>query len=374
MTSNEWLSIGYDKGIIDDVPDTEQVTFIEVYKRWFLLKMNTIRPESCDRIEVTFNKYYRDDVICSTYIHLIDNDFIVSFIRRSIRVNSVSLKEFNRFFQIINNVLTYARDFSLGHANLIDWNYVKRFGNGSGFNNLSKDEFIVSDQDRYVLFKSVVYEDIYPLKRSACLCIILNFFLGLRIGELAALRFSDFDVDNMRVFIRRNEVKYFSRDDEGCRVGSVSYRVVDELKTKSSTRVVPLVPEALFVYELLVEHHKQRGYDSEYLCYDGADTIRTRSLARTLDKLCRKCCIEHFNFHRIRKTYASMLHMSGIPTRVISTMLGHSDMKTTEHFYILDYEDKYRAFYTDICLALKTSLEHPGSFTDQRACAYRQEG
>ncbi|MCM1440010.1 MAG: site-specific integrase [Roseburia sp.] len=354
MTSNEWLSIGYDKGIIEDIPDNEQVSFYAAYRKWFLYKMKTIKPESLDRIECTFNRYYRDDEICITSLHLIDNEYIVSFLRRSFpSLCDLSLKEFRRFYQIINNVLVYARDFNFGHANLIDWGYVNRFGRGSVSPVIVKDEYAVSERDRNVLFRDVVFNDVYPLKRSAALCVVLDFFLGLRIGELAALKFSDFDLFGKRLFVQRNEVKYFSRDDSGERAGTVRYEVVDDLKTKSSRRVVPLVPEALFVYELIVEHHKQCKYDSPYLCYDGTDTIRTRSLSRTLDRLCKLCCIKSFNFHRIRKTYASMLHMNGLPTRVISSMLGHSDISTTEQLYILDYEDKYSTFYTDICTALK---------------------
>lgn len=369
MTSNEWLSIGYDKGIIEDIPDTEHVSFYAAYRKWFLLKMKTIKPESLDRIECTFNRYYRDDEICSTSLHLIDNEFIVSFFRRSFPSScELSLKEFRRFYQIINNVLVYARDFNIGHANLIDWGYVNRFGRGSVVSSAAKDEYVVSEHDRNVLFREVVLNDIYPLKRSAALCICLNFFLGLRIGELAALKFSDFDLSGKRLFVQRNEVKYFSRDDEGCRSGTVKYEVVDDLKTKSSRRVVPLVPEAVIIYQMIAEHHKQCKYDSPYLCYDGTDTIRTRGLSRTLDRLCKLCCIKSFNFHRIRKTYASILHMNGLPTRVISSLLGHSDMKTTEQFYILDYENKYSSFYTDICTALKyVAQDTPETKTEHEA-------
>jgi integrase len=36
-----------------------------------------------------------------------------------------------------------------------------------------------------------------------------------------------------------------------------------------------------------------------------------------------------------------MLHASGMPTRYISDLLGHSDMVTTEKNYILAYRDNY---------------------------------
>lgn len=364
MTSQEWLDLGYDKGIIEDVPVSDAVLFSDVYKKWFMYKMRTVRSGSLDRIECTYKRYYLNDVINNTYVHQIDNDFIVSFVRRSIPVDSVTVKEFRRFYQIINNVLVFALDFGIGHARVIDWNYVKRFGNGSGFDSKKKDTYIVPDSDFDRLYNAVVIDDIYPVKRSASLCILLNFYLGLRIGEMAALRFEDFDVDNMCVYINHNEVKDYQRDDSGNRVGCCNYHVVDYLKTACGRRVVPLVPEALYIFNLISENHKLHGYDSSYLCYDGTETIRTRSLARTLTRLCKITGVQAFNFHLIRKTYASTLHMCNIPTRVISSILGHADMSTTQKFYILNYKDTYAQFYDDICKALSDNND---IFKAQRA-------
>ena len=40
MDKNEWLAIGYEKGIIDELPETEQVFFETVYNSWFMTKVN----------------------------------------------------------------------------------------------------------------------------------------------------------------------------------------------------------------------------------------------------------------------------------------------------------------------------------------------
>lgn len=53
------------------------------------------------------------------------------------------------------------------------------------------------------------------------------------------------------------------------------------------------------------------------------------------------CDVKYFNTHMIRKTFATMLHESGMPTRYISDLMGHSDMVTTERNYILSYRDNY---------------------------------
>lgn len=39
--------------------------------------------------------------------------------------------------------------------------------------------------------------------------------------------------------------------------------------------------------------------------------------------------------HDIRKTFATRLHNSGMPSRAISDLLGHSEISTTEQSYIV---------------------------------------
>lgn len=352
MTRDEWLSIGYEKGIIEDIPDCGTASFFTVYKQWFKMKMHKIKPESLDRIEVTFNKYYQGSDLLLEPVHKIDKHYVCRFLNEIILNHNLNRKEFGRIYQIVNNVMVYALDMSIGYAQVIDWGFVKRFVYSSDLVRDDRKEYMISDTDRTLLFNAVLLDDIYPLKRSACLCLLLNFYLGLRIGELASLMFSDFDVKNRGLRIFKSEVKYYPRDDDGCRAGTIIYSVVDDVKTKTSFRILPLTEECIEIYNLIVEHHKVMGYESPYLCYDGTETIATRSLERTLTRLCKLVGISHVNSHRIRKTYASCLHMAGVPTRVITDLCGHSDMETTECCYLLNYEGGYSPYMNVINSAL----------------------
>lgn len=352
MTREEWLSIGYDKHIIEDVPQDDVLSFSQLYCLWFKMKMARVRGSTLDRIEVTYNRYYRDTDFAGLSVPTIDGAVVCRFLNSVIVNCGVTRKEFERIYQIVNNVLTYGHDMGYGYCSLIDWGYVKRFCSSSKFCDNAASECMISASERYALFSAVLYDNVYPAKRSACLMLLMNFYLGLRIGELASLRFSDFDVAAKLVFVRKNQVKYYNRDVEGCRVGSIVYEVVDELKTVNSKRVVPLTDECISLYRLLVEHHKHMGYDSEYLCYDGSDVIMMRSLERTLSRLCSLCSIQHLKSHKIRKTYASLLHMGGVPTRVITDLCGHSDMETTERCYILNSSEAYNPYLNLIANAL----------------------
>ena len=75
MTKEAWIEEGYKLGIIKEVDIDEQVSFETAYHGWFKTKINRIRHQSVDRIEVTYNKYYA----CSDFVKMPRLlDFIVS--------------------------------------------------------------------------------------------------------------------------------------------------------------------------------------------------------------------------------------------------------------------------------------------------------
>ena len=341
MDLNEWIDIGIRSGAVR-TKEIEEKTFEEIYKQWFLMKMNVIKAQSCDRIEVTYNRYYAGSWFVKQNVSALDEAAVIRFLTGVIvGWGNITAKEFARIYQIVNNVLVYARFLELGGVRLFDWDMIRRYvPEGKIVQDLHKD-FAVPKADIERLLHLVIEQDIYPGKRSACLCLDMNFFQGLRVGELASLTWQDVDMSGRVIRICKTETKAYKRDENGERCGAMVYQVVEDVKTVYSVREIPMLPEVVYILEKLQEHHARCGYESQYLAYDGRDTILVRSLDRTLRKLCRYCDVKYFNTHMIRKTFATMLHESGMPTRYISDLLGHSEMVTTERNYILSYRDSY---------------------------------
>lgn len=339
MVLQEWIDIGVSKGIVDIV-ECDKRTFESCFRDWFLVKMKQNKPQSVDRIEVTYNKYYRDSDFVNLYVNDITENTIVLFLTRVMTaVGAVTYKEFGRIYQIVNNVLVYCKDLAIGGARLLDWDMIKRYIPSFVVKEEKSVHMALSDTHVTRLFRSVIDERVYELKQSACLCILLNFYLGLRVGELASICWNDLDMDNRLLYVRKTEAKFYARDDNGNRVGSMHYEVVNDVKTMCSFRCVPLTSEAVYIIGLIREWHNLKGYDSPYLAYDGTDTILVRSLDRTLRRLCVLVDVPYFNTHMIRKTFATTLHYGGTPTRAISDLLGHADMDTTEKNYILSLDN-----------------------------------
>lgn len=356
MYLQEWIDMGIKNGIVE-IPVFECKTFEEVYKIWFCMKCRTIKPQSCDRIEVTYNKYYLESAFSKRNVSDINEDSVIDFLSQLvISHGDITLREFGRIYQIVNNVMVYAKDLKLGGARLIDWDVVKRYSPQNQMYHADRTETIINKKDIETLFEKVIVEKVYYLKQSACLCILLNFYLGLRIGELASLTWQDIDWEKRVVRINKTETKSYHRDENGTRLGRMSYQVSHSTKTVNGIREIPLIDDSMFLISLLKAHHEKMHYTSPFLAYDGCDTILVRSLDRTLRRLCRLCVVPYFNSHKMRKTFATLLHCNGTPTRFISDVLGHSEMSTTEHTYILSCLNNHEELSSYMNQSLKFSI------------------
>lgn len=173
-------------------------------------------------------------------------------------------------------------------------------------------------------------------KKCAALSICLNFYLGLRIGELSALKWSDIDFKNKRIFVHSTWVKHYLRDSEN-RSDHIVYELQDSTKTKSGIRYVPLVNESIYILDKIYKYQVNKNLYSVngFVCDDGRDGILPKSLERTCYRLAQLCDIPKFNSHLIRKTFVTNLAESNVPVKYISDIVGHSDICTTEKHYMI---------------------------------------
>lgn len=337
MTEKEWLEFGYEKHIIDNVDYSECMKFCDCYNAWFSSLFYRSKPQTIDRIECCYNRYFLDSEFIEKYMIDLNENDISLFLNCCILSYNLSKKEYYRILQILTNVYNYVVDTHFTMFNPVSFDIVKRYVNRSFFEDMNLSR-VVSSQEYDILYRSVVDYQIYAFKQSQCLLLLLNFYLGLRIGELAALKFTDFDLINNVVIVQRTYVKSYLRDG-AVRVGALRYYIDDGCKTTAGVRCVPLCEPALELYEKIVKLHSFRNYRSEFLCYDGKDIIKPRSLAGCLTRLCKLCGVAHIRSHDIRKTLATRLHEENMPTRMISDILGHSEISTTEKYYIKSKKD-----------------------------------
>lgn len=168
------------------------------------------------------------------------------------------------------------------------------------------------------------------------LMLIILFNTGLRRGEIAALRWSDIDLDKKTMFIRRNRViangKVYEKDP----------------KSESGKREIPLA-------DALVQVLKEaRDKDIEAFDEDRASTgyvihlpdgtpYKPDSISQKWDRFAKSNGIRYLNLHSILHTVASQMIHKNVNCKAVQAIMGHADIKVTLDTYAHPYKEDEKA-------------------------------
>lgn len=175
--------------------------------------------------------------------------------------------------------------------------------------------------------------DKHSFLKPLCFCMM---FAGLRTGETLALQWKDIDFINKTITVERAMTNVPKFDENGKVLSRLI--VVGDTKTVCSKRVVPMpdiLVKALKEYrnfqkqkdtsvDLIQKESLVFGNDDGTLrSYGGTKKILYRFLkSNNLDKY-------NIHFHTLRHTYSNTLFEAEQNPKVIQSLLGHKDVKTT---------------------------------------------
>lgn len=157
---------------------------------------------------------------------------------------------------------------------------------------------------------------------------VLELYLGIRRGEMNALRWDDVDFEKGVVHITR------SRSMAG------NKKVTKTPKTKSGIREIYLGDVATeFLkdeYERYCQDKKKAGFiDSGFIIHkkDGTQ-YSPDSLTQKQIRFRRKHGLKEVKFHGLRHTCATMMIAQNIDSKTVQARIGHADIRTTLNTYV----------------------------------------
>lgn len=287
----------------------DNLKFCGLYEEWLAYKATvTNSPNTIKRHKQHYRKYFEPSCLHNMKIKKIDEIILEQECNRIVKEYNLTRKEWCNAKTILNGMYEYAVRKKYLAENpmskvqiLVKFKQiVRKTGKTETYNSEELAE-LNSFLDR-------MYEE---TQDASFLAVKVNFLLGLRVGELVALKWCDL-CDSSQLHIVREEVR--DQTDN-------SYKVVEHTKTNRD-RFVVIVPKAL---DILNRIEKQ----GEYIFMRDGERITAIRISTILRKYANYQGVHIKSSHKIRKTYASNLNACGVPLDCIREMLGHSNLNTT---------------------------------------------
>lgn len=204
--------------------------------------------------------------------------------------------------------------------------------NTSASYNKGENKKIASDFDACypILFRKVYNLKSNTFQQVSCKIIhdvgvLLSLYTGIRVGELCALQWEDFDLAHSKLKIRKTMQRI---QDLGNGSVSKTKIVITEPKSQCSIREIPL---PLFIVDVA----KKFASNPKAYILTGTDRyIEPRTMQNRFKSYVKECNVEPANFHVLRHTFATRCVEVGFEVKSLSEVLGHANVNITLNRYV----------------------------------------
>lgn len=158
--------------------------------------------------------------------------------------------------------------------------------------------------------------------------VLLSLYMGLRIGEVCALRREHIRYEEAVIQVRLTMQRIQDPEAPG---GKRTKIIVTAPKSGKSLRDIP-IPQPLFGRLLALSEDVP---DNAYVLTGRPDRfIEPRTMENVFKRYLRECHMPDINYHALRHTFATRCIESGFDVKTLSEILGHANVNITLNRYV----------------------------------------
>lgn len=282
------------------------------------------RQKMCERSDNTIYKYQTDykrffsgkDIERMDVRKINETDIIATF-KDVITNKEISYKALKSAFGYVNGVFKKSiidRVVEKNPCDYVDLQLLKKYCREKTHN---VSERTISTSDKKNLENKMEKSD-----RVIKYAIQLAFCTGMRVGELAALKWSDIDYRHNILVIQSSE-KYNRLTKE--------YFIANTKNEK--IRKIPLTQEMKDIFEKTRKHEIRNNCLGEFVFSDENGRVHCRILSGWMRTNTMTSEFEHTkSIHAIRRTLNSNMRCAGVPAPVAAAILGHTEKVNNENY------------------------------------------
>ena len=300
-------------------PKQPTITVKAVAEKWLESIASSRKCSTIQKYSTIYNKYIKPNWGESVIDQLNQNEIL------KLLPETAGESVTKSILCIFNSILAYgAATYGTVEIHL---SYRAKRSSVTSSNNINT----INTTDQQKLTEYLLTElDIYKLGILLCL------FMGLRLGEVCALKWEDIDMRCRTLHVNRTVQRLRTEtacDESSDRTTSTEKKTilyVTSPKTSHSIREIP-IPD--FIFQRLSAFHDNITDDDSYiLC--GKVPMEPRRYQYRFRSYMKQAGIEYTHFHALRHTFATNCISSGADAKSVSEILGHSNVNITLNRYV----------------------------------------
>ena len=318
-----------------------------IYPEWIDYKSKETSYANACNIQSRWKRYFESSSIIDIPFEKLTTGAIKRWCVDVIAEMHLTDRQFKDLKSIMNMIFDYAVSFDIIQINLS--RQVRGFSDKNFKQEEEKpvDEIVYNADAKHSVIKEAM-EQFLKTHNIAYIAVCLNFSLGLRVGELVALRLSHINEDGT-ITICQEEIKTYHKDANGT-IHRDGYEIVNHTKTLSGNRRLILTPKARRYINMAVRYNEANGFqDEDFIFLDkSGKRIHDHAINNVLrrlngvrnDKDAFVIKGRPSGNHSIRRTTISELHEAMVISEdTLKTFAGHKDISTTQKCYIHQTKD-----------------------------------
>lgn len=321
----------------------KKITLRTLYPEWFAYKwQDTNNSGYMNHIDGEWKRHYEHDPIVDRPIIELTTLELKNWARNKIITGKLTKKQYYNMAIIIRQSLEYLVE--LGE---LPSNHFAEFKiNSSLFTPVipkEAEQEVFTEAEEKKLKELAAAEFAEHPNRTAALAVLINFSLGLRVGELVALKWKD--LKDSYLHIRRMEQKQYEQLENG--KWKKHLEVVEHTKSDAGYRTLYVVSSAMELFDKVKEANLRSGYSCEaedYIFMYRKHRITANSIDSHYERYCKQIGISKKGNHKARKTaLTKVADNPNINLKDAMEFAGHRDVKTfINHYCFSRYSDEQK--------------------------------
>lgn len=307
----------------------KNISIHQVFDMWVQEKYeySEIQKQTLDRYNSDYERYFSGTLFDTLDIAEVTEEDIEKFIKTCIRDNQLTPKAYSGVRTMIRGIFKYAKKRKYTNISITNF-----FGDLELSRKIFRRKKKIDNEQVFTdkevrMIKDYVFDHL-TLKG---LGVLLVFYTGLRVGELAALKRDDWHGNYLNV--ERTEIRYKGDD------GKYEFEVRDNTKTEAGDRTIFLNSEAVNI----LKHIRLLNPFGEYLFETDGERIKAHNFANTIYRICERIDIKRRSIHKARKTFGTKLINADVDDRLVILQMGHTDISCTKNYYYYNNKEESEA-------------------------------